>query len=383
MPSRVSLLANACLATVVVVALGIAFQPVKPPADSARLAAAQLSEPRGLDRPPVGIAGNGDGQPDPDDIAATDAGQGDDQSNAHAVPVPQAMAREVTIKRMSKKQLLKQARRKAEKAAEARVVPATDFVLSSFNVLGSSHTSGGGKNARMASGAARIRNAAALLNIHGVDVVGFQELQGDQYRSFLGAAGGAFDVYPGLAAGPLGIENSIAWRRSVWTLQHAATVEIPYFDGRLRPMPYVLLKHNETGRMAWFANFHNPASNAKRGNNDGHRAAAAAREVALANQLYNDSGYPVFITGDMNDRAAYFCRMTGGAPMVAANGGSNVGGACSPPSRMPVDWIFGHSMATFSNYIRDEGPLVRRTTDHPMIVATVTLDNQDGIPTAP
>jgi hypothetical protein len=364
MPSRVSLLAHAAATTLVVVALGVAFHPVDPAPD-ARLAGAYQAEPRGVEGPPVGTDGDGGG-------AA--AGRGRD-----AVP-PRVVARQVTIERMSREQLLRIARKKAEAEARAQMVATSaELTISSFNVLGSSHTAGGGKNARMASGASRIRNAATLLNIHGVDVVGFQELQGDQYRSFLGVAGGAFDVYPGLAAGPLGVENSIAWRTSEWTLKDAGTVQIPYFDGRLRPMPYVLLEHNATGRMAWFANFHNPATNSKRGNNDRHRAAATAREIALVNELHGSSGYPVFVTGDMNDRTVYFCRMTGGAPMVAANGGSNDGG-CAPPSRMPVDWIFGHEMVTFSNYVRDEGPLVRRTTDHPMIVATATLDEQDGIP---
>ena len=371
MPSRVSMLAYACVTTVAVVGLGIAFHPVDQTADDARLTAARVAEPRGLQRP------------------ATDPSMASTVLPVPDIPVPQDVAREVTIKGLTKKQLLQIARRKAEAVAEAREareereVASAEFVISSFNVLGSSHTAGGGKNARMASGAARVRNAAVLLNQHGVDVVGFQELQGDQYRSFLGVAGGAFDVYPGLAAGPLGIENSIAWRTSEWTLQHAETVQIPYFDGRLRPMPAVLLKHNATGRMIWVANFHNPATNPKRGNNDGHRARATAIEVALVNRLVAESGYPVFITGDMNDREIYFCKMTGGAPMIAANGGSNDGGCNPPPYPMPVDWIFGSNDVTFSGYVRDEGPLVRRTTDHPMIVATATLDGQDGVPTAP
>jgi hypothetical protein len=366
MPSRATLLAHAAVTTTAVVALGIAFQPVEDGSD-AQLTGAYQAEPRRLDRPPVGI----DGESHRD-------GARDDQGRDALAPQP--VARQVTIKKMSKKQRLALAREQAEAAAreEMASTPA-QFTISSFNVLGSSHTSGGGKRGRMASGPARIRTATQLINAHGVDVVGFQELQGDQYRAFLGASGGAFAVYPGLQAGPLGVENSVAWRRSEFTLREAATVQIPYFNGRLRPMPYVLLEHNATGRLAWFANFHNPATNSKRGNNDRHRAAAAAREVALANELHNRGGYPVFITGDMNDREGYFCRMTGGAPMIAANGGSN-DGACAPPSRMPVDWIFGHQMVTFSNYVRDEGPLVRRTTDHPMIRADVTLDEQDGVP---
>ena len=39
---------------------------------------------------------------------------------------------------------------------------------------------------------------------------------------------------------------SLAWRRSEWTALDLNVIQIPYFDGRLRPMPYVLLQHNLT-----------------------------------------------------------------------------------------------------------------------------------------
>ena len=360
-----------------------------PPGQSQRrerqLAGARTAEPRELEGassvPSDDASEEPSTEPSEDPTAeeptAEDPSAGPDGEDATdgKPPKRQRVAREVTIRKMSREQLL--ALRAEE--LEAQLPDPAELVISSFNVLGSSHTAG---KARMASGVSRVRTAAYLLNAHGVDVVGFQELQADQFRAFLGAAGGAFDVYPGLGAGPLGVDNSIGWRTSEWTLQHAATVQIPYFDGRPRPMPYVLLKHNATGRMAWFANFHNPASNPKRGNNDGHRAAATTREIALVNQLRADSGYPVFVTGDMNDREVYFCRMTGGAPMIAANGGSNDGGCNPPPYPMPVDWIFGSNDITFSGYVRDEGPLVRRTSDHPMIRATATLDGSVGLPPA-
>jgi hypothetical protein len=254
---------------------------------------------------------------------------------------------------------------------------AADFTVGTFNVLGSSHTSRGGKWPGMAEGPTRIRWAAGLLNSRGVDVVGFQELQRDQFRTFLGATGGGFEVYPGESAGPLGIENSLAWRRSEWTALELNTIPIPYFDGRLRPMPYVLLQHNVTGRKAWFANFHNPASNSRRGNNDGPRWRAMTLEIDLANRLWNETGYPVFITGDMNEREVYFCNMTGRAPMVAPNGGSNEGSCSPPPYPMPVDWVFGTNVVSFSNYSRIEVP---RISDHPLVAADVTLDLTDGVP---
>jgi len=254
--------------------------------------------------------------------------------------------------------------------------PAAEFTVGTFNVLGSSHTSRGGKWPGMAEGPTRIRWAAGLLNARGVDVVGFQEMQRDQFRTFLGATGGGWGVYPGESAGPLGIENSLAWRRAEWTALDLNVIQIPYFDGRLRPMPYVLLQHNVTGRKAWFANFHNPASNSRRGNNDGHRWRAMMLEIGLANRLWSETGYPVFITGDMNERETYFCNMTGRAPMIAANGGSNAGSCSPPPYPMPVDWVFGTNVVSFSNYTRQDVP---RISDHPLVAAEVTLDLTDGV----
>ncbi len=272
----------------------------------------------------------------------------------------------------------KQAKKKDRKKDLPPPLPAAaEFTVGTFNVLGSSHTSRGGKWPGMAEGPTRIRWAAGLLDSRGVDVVGFQEMQRDQFRTFLGATGGGFAVYPGESAGPLGIENSLAWRRSEWTALELNTIPIPYFDGRLRPMPYVLLQHNLTGRKAWFANFHNPASNSRRGNNDGHRWRAMMLEIDLANRLWNETGYPVFITGDMNEREVYFCTMTGRAPMVAPNGGSNEGSCSPPPYPMPVDWVFGTNVVTFSNYSRIEVP---RISDHPLVAADVTLDLTDGVP---
>ena len=289
-------------------------------------------------------------------------------------PVRQRVARTVVLK-------VKPEPRKPRKEKKAKPPPPppdAEFVLSTFNVLGSSHTSG---RDGMDSGVVRIRRAATLLGHHGVDVVGLQELQGDQYREFQRVAGGTYDLYPGTSAGPLGIENSIAWRTSEWALESANIIQIPYFDGRLRPMPYVLLRHIATGRKAWFGNFHNPASNPKRGNNDGWRARALGLEIALAVRLRAETGLPVFIVGDLNDREVAFCRMTGGAPMEAANGGSNIGGACDPPPYpMPVDWIFGSEIIDFSGYYIDRSRFASTISDHPMIVTRVLMDERDGAP---
>ncbi len=344
----------AALVTAVVVSLGVAFSPhsgtgPEPLAAGDIARAALLSAPRA-----------------PDEAAA--------EAAVLAGPPVWREARPVVLKPKPEPKKPKH----KKKHREPEPLPVAEFVISSFNVLGSSHTTG--RHDGMASGRVRIRQAAQLLSRHGVDVVGLQELQLDQFRELARVAGATYDFWPGTAAGPLGNENSLAWRTSEWTLVHAYTTPIPYFGGRPRPMPYVLLRHNVSGRYAWFANFHNPATNPKTGNNDRWRARAAALEVSLANRLRADTGYPVFITGDMNEREKIFCPVTGGAAMIAANGGSNLAGACNPPSPMNVDWIFGSDMVTFTGYFRDDGSFVNRTSDHPMIVARAVLDGDDGAP---
>ena len=266
------------------------------------------------------------------------------------------------------------ARTAAVSMAKKRTVEPVTFTLSSFNVLGSTHTTSG---SRMASGVDRIALAVKLLDRTETDVVGFQELQLDQFYAFYNLAGDRYGIYPG-GVDRRSVQNSIAWKLDTWRMVEDAThtVSIPYFDGIEWQMPVVLLQNVQSGQVAWFANFHNPATNKKHPGQDKWRAEAMRREIALAKTLYWETGYPVFITGDMNEREKYFCPMVAGAPMKAANGGSynRKTRACTPPKPMPVDWIFGPKRrATFSNYVRDDSALVRRITDHFVIRADVTL----------
>jgi endonuclease/exonuclease/phosphatase family metal-dependent hydrolase len=135
-------------------------------------------------------------------------------------------------------------------------------------------------------------------------------------------------------------------------------------------MPYVLLRNKATGVQAYFSTFHNPANIG--GNMQRFRNEATRREIGLFNRL-EGSGIPQFVTGDMNERAEYFCRVTGSTPLVAAAGGSNSGG-CRPPQPSQIDWILGSPEARFSEYQADRSPLVRRTSDHPIVVTKVTVD---------
>ena len=258
---------------------------------------------------------------------------------------------------------------KKKKPKKPEPPPVLDFTLTTFNMLGSSHTAGGGKRPGMASGRVRAGRAAALLNRHGTDVAGFQEMQGDQLAAMQRQTG--MDFHPGFSLRRRDSENSIGWRRDLFVAVERHTVNIPYFNGSARAMPYVRLKNLDTGLEAWFANFHNPADTPRFHRQQRYRDRATAIEVSLANRLIK-TGIPVFITGDMNERDSYFCRLTGGAPMVAARGGSNNGG-CQPGNPRAVDWIFGSQGVTFSNYREDRSRLVDITTDHPVVSTAVQI----------
>lgn len=251
------------------------------------------------------------------------------------------------------------------------IPPVATFTMATFNLLGSSHTRSGGKASRRPSGPDRMGGAVSLLASHGISVVGFQEFQTDQRKAFASRAPG-WTIFPGDSLGGGGGENSIAWRTDTWELVKPGSVPIPYFNGRIRPMPSVLLRHKSTGVQAYFSNFHNPADTRQFRNQGRFRAEATRREINLFNQL-EQTGIPQFVTGDMNDRTDYFCRVTGATPLVAAAGGSN-NGRCVVPRPTQIDWILGSPNAEFSGFSVDRGPLVRQTTDHPVVSTKVTID---------
>lgn len=257
-------------------------------------------------------------------------------------------------------------------APEPEEDPPLTFRMTSFNVLGSSHTGPGGEKPEYADGNTRIGWAADLLRGQGIDVAGLQEFEPGQHVAFMNRNGDSWDSYPGLQLGNRGVRNSIIWDPAKWRAIERHTVLIPYFHGKLVPMPYVLLEHQETGRQAWFINIHNPASSRKRGNHQHWRNVATQKQVDLMADL-GSGDTPVFLMGDFNERDEAFCKVTASGRATAANGGTG-GPPCSVPGRAGIDWIFATPEVTFSGYTRFESDLVRRTSDHPMIIANATLD---------
>jgi len=256
--------------------------------------------------------------------------------------------------------------------------PVMTFRMATFNTLGSSHTrkSSKAKRKQKASGPARTARAGRYVLDNDIDLVGFQEMQADQRNAFMGATGGQFGLYPGSSLRSMDGENSIAYRLDTWELVKADSVPIPYFGGRPRNMPVIVLKNKQTGMSAYFTNFHNPADTGEFGKQGRWRAAATAREAALFAEL-RTQGLPVFVTGDMNDQQSWFCAVAGPGDLKAAAGGDGARDGCSVAPGFRIDWIAGSHDVTFSNYREDRSGLVAWMTDHPVVTTDVTVDAAD------
>ncbi|MEZ0579228.1 endonuclease/exonuclease/phosphatase family protein [Nocardioides sp. MH1] len=269
-------------------------------------------------------------------------------------------------------------RDKVQLAADGLAADDATFRIASFNVLGASHTAPGGNKRGYALGASRMGWATQLIRGNNISVVGLQEFESAQHSTFARLTGSGWGLYPGMQLGNLGVRNSIGWDTSVWELVEAHTLQIPYFHGKPVPIPYVLLKHKGTGRLAWFINTHNPAST--RGPAQHWRDIATSKEIALMNDLQepqtsNQLGIPTFLTGDFNEKADAFCAVTVRANAQAANGGT--ASPCRLPANNGIDWIFGSRPGvSFSHYVRLDGGLVNRVSDHPMVYSDVTLTGE-------
>jgi endonuclease/exonuclease/phosphatase family metal-dependent hydrolase len=261
---------------------------------------------------------------------------------------------------------------KPRKPKAATRTATTDLVVSSFNVLGASHTTGKDKRG-FARGKVRAGYAAQAILQRDVDLVGLQELERPQARTMVAKLPG-YSIYPGPSKRRHASANSIMWRNDTWSMVETHKIGIPYFSGNIIDMPYVRLRNLATGTDVWVANFHNPASIKTRGDQSRWRTEATRRQVDLANRLRAETGLPVIFTGDFNERDVYFCRLVGGTELEASNGGSVAAdGRCAPPRDARIDWVFGTPELDWESHVVDKSALIQRVTDHPMIVAKAKL----------
>jgi endonuclease/exonuclease/phosphatase family metal-dependent hydrolase len=240
------------------------------------------------------------------------------------------------------------------------------FTLSTFNVLGSNHTTPRSNAGEFSP--ARVRTEWTVDHLRSIDagVVGFQELQRDQLGWFRKAAGATYSTWPGTAQGGRGLQTTIAWQRKEWELVSGDLVTIPFISQK-RHMPLVRLRHLGTGRHIWVMNVHN----APRGY-QAQRNEAVRREIARLKSVVG-RGDPVFLVGDFNERQRAFCEVTGKLGFVAPRGGSHTG-RCRPPQGFTrIDWIFGSDDVDYSHYREDKTPLARLITDHAVLRTRVSV----------
>jgi hypothetical protein len=264
-----------------------------------------------------------------------------------------------------------QAAELAQRAAtEAQQAPATsapfDVRIGSFNVLGSQHTAPGGDRRNFPPASTRSANAAGVVADHGVEILGMQELQDDQLTAFQSTTG--FAAYPGMAWGRAETDNSILYDDDRFAFVSGSKFIIP-FMGRPRPQPILRLRERTTGREFYVVNSHPSAHDGRYLTERRHGQDVL---VGIVNQLKAE-GLPVLVTGDMNDREEFYCRVVPRAGLVASNGGSYSSGCTPPPSPIAVDWVVGGGGISFSDYWRDTSPVTRKISDHFFISATARV----------
>ena len=235
------------------------------------------------------------------------------------------------------------------------------FRMGTFNILGSQHTRGSN---RWAAGTTRAGFTSSLVQGFGLDLVGFQEVQDDQLN-VLNARLAGFSVWPSRALGNNGVRLQIAFRDSMFELVEAHSFTT-VFDHQYRPIPVVLLRNRVTGGEFYFMNIHNSPQGMVT-----ERASAKRAQIAHINGLLA-TGTPVIISGDMNEKAPFFCQVGPATGMVAANGGSP-SSCVLPPAPVKIDWIMGGGGVSFSGYSLGAGGLVARTSDHEFPHTTVTV----------
>ena len=216
------------------------------------------------------------------------------------------------------------------------------FKVASLNILGSQHTAGGDYE--------RTVRTAKLIRKRNVAVAGLQEVQVDQHQWLKDGLPG-YRIWPGMRYDNQGIRLQIAWKKKRFDKLDHGTITTT-FSYQQRPIPWVRLKDEQTGRTFSVIDVHNSPDS-----QEADRDSATTAEIDLYQRL-RDRG-PVMIVGDTNERGEWFCKLTGATDARAANGGSH-DDSCRPPSPTYVDWLMGGGRYDWRHYRARE----TRVSDH-------------------
>lgn len=261
---------------------------------------------------------------------------------------------------------------RAEAAASPRraVLAAQPFTvkLMSYNVLGSTHTTARGDEPSYGPGTERAHWAAEVIRTYAPDLFGTQETEFDQL-TVLQAELPNYTFWPGNASNEPAVRTNLAFDNTRFSMVASGYITVQ-FVGLKRTDPYLQLQDKKTGRKFWFFNVHNSPNRHAAGTFAAERRAQLTAEVKVVNQLAQSA--PVLMTGDFNDHDYTYCRLTSATALRAAQGGGV--SPCRLPAWHAIDWIFGTRVSSWTNVHRDRGPLVARSTDHHIFVATATVN---------
>jgi endonuclease/exonuclease/phosphatase (EEP) superfamily protein YafD len=236
-----------------------------------------------------------------------------------------------------------------ETTSEAPAKPRNGFGLrlTTFNILSGSIARGG---------IDRATRAARWVQDQGADAAAFQEVAKDQLRQ-MQTVMPRYNFFPRRGLGTRGSAIQIAWNSKTVKQMETGFIMRPFL-GWARPIPYVRLRDRETGRGFWVVAIHNAP-----GGQEHERDVSTAAEIKLVKKLLAGRDRPVFVIGDVNERAEFCQRVAAATPLVSMNGGSQKN-PCPVPRFGGPDWMLG-SGAEFSGFEK----VYNGISDHPALTA--------------
>jgi endonuclease/exonuclease/phosphatase family metal-dependent hydrolase len=209
------------------------------------------------------------------------------------------------------------------------------FSVATLNILGSQHTRGGDRR--------RTVRTARLIRRKGLKLIALQEVQSDQLRR-LKVLLPRYRFWPNEQYAPGGLRLQIGWLGKRFDLVESGTITTR-FSYRRRPVPWVRLRDEATGRRVFVIDVHNSPED-----QEADRDTATRKEIRLFGKLRERNG-PVLILGDANERREWFCKVARRTGARAANGGSVApDGSCKPPQQMSIDWLMGTGQFGWRHY---------------------------------
>jgi hypothetical protein len=208
-------------------------------------------------------------------------------------------------------------------------------------------------------GVHRATRAARWVQGEGAQVSAFQEVAADQLFRMADVMPG-YGFYPRRTLGTRGSAIQIAWKKDEVKLLEKGAIYRPFL-GWQRPIPYVKLRHRETGRGFWFVAIHNSP-----GGHEGERDVSTAKEIGLVKSMLR-TRQPVFVVGDVNERSEFCDKFAAATPLISMNGGTRKR-PCPVPRFGGPDWMLGTG-ADFSDFAK----VYNGISDHPALTARARI----------